>query len=142
MPDFGENTISPLEIQDAREAAFKASENQRGCEDRIRQAGRDAAEAERVYRKALATEIVRVHAEDEVAWSTAGDVARGEKSVADKKFDRDVKEALLEAAKQEAFRRGADRRDVDTLLGWSMRRDLRTDTPPPGFTNPPPEPEG
>jgi hypothetical protein len=142
MAEFGENKLHPLLIKDARDAAHQASENQRGCEDRIRNAGRELAEAERVYRKALATKILNVRAEQEVAWSVAGDVARGDKHVADKKFDRDVKDALLEAAKQEAFRRGADRRDIDTLLNWSMRRDLRVDTPPAGFTDPTPQPEG
>lgn len=142
MPDFGENTISPLEIADAREAAFKASDLQRGCEDRIRKAGRDLAQAEQNYRQALAEKILSARAEDEVAWTAAADIARGDKHVAKLKFDRDVADALLEAAKQEAFRRGADRRDVDTLLNWSMRRDLRVDTPPPGFTRSDPQPEG
>lgn len=142
MPDFGENKISPLEIKNARDAAFRASENQRHCEDRIRSCARDLAQKESDYRQALATEIVRLRAEDEVAWSTAGDVARGEKGVAKKKFERDIADGMLEAAKQEAFRRGADRRDVDTLLNWSMKRDLRTDTPPPGFDKHDPEPEG
>lgn len=127
---LADNTISPLEIPDAREAAHAASENQRGCEDRIRKASRELADAERKYRSALSTEIVHQHAKEGAAWSTAPDIARGKKKVADLRFDRDVAAGVLEAAKQEAFRRGADRRDLDTLLRWSMHRDLRTDTPP------------
>lgn len=130
---FGDNQLHPLQIEDARQAAYKASENQRAVEDMVRSASGDLAEAERLYRKKLTTRMLILHADDGVAWTAAESVARGEKEIADLRYDRDVKEGVLEAARQQAFRRGADRRDLDTLLNWSMRRDLRGDTPPPGF---------
>lgn len=64
------------------------------------------------------------------------EIARGEKAVADLRFKRDVAKGILEAAQQQAFRYGADRRDLDTMLTWSMRRDLRTDTPPEQWPRP------
>lgn len=126
---LAENTIHPLQIEDAREAAFKASELQRSCEDQLRQTSRDLAEAERAYRKALSEKILELKAGG-MAITACSDVARGDKEVADLRYDRDVAEGVMEAARQACFRRGADRRDLDTLLGWSMRRDLRTDTEP------------
>jgi hypothetical protein len=130
----GANTLHPLEITDARKAAHRASEVQRQVENDLRRASRDAAEAERVYRQALAKKILELRAEDDPpAWSVCGDLARGDRVVARAKFELAVAEGIREAVSQQAFRRGADRRDLDTLLTWSMRRDLRTDTPPPDF---------
>lgn len=126
---LADNTISPLQIADARDAAHAASENQRQCEDRIRKASRELAEAERKYRRELSTRIVKLKAEG-TAITAAADVARGEKKCADLRFDRDVAQGVFEAAKQEAFRRGADRRDIHQLIVWSQAREVRVDTPP------------
>jgi len=128
---LGENTLSPLQIQDARDAAHRASELQRQVEDRIRQTSRDLAEAERAFRRALAERIVALHA-DSMAWSVCETVAKGEPRVADLRFKRDVAAGVHDAARQEAYRRGADRADVARLVDWSARRDLRTDAPPTG----------
>ena len=128
----GENTLHPLEIADARKAAHRASEVQREVENDLRGASRQAAECERIYRMALAKKILELRAQDDPpAWSVCTDLARGDKHVARLKFERDVAEGIREAVSQQAFRRGADRRDLDTLLNWTMRRDLRADTPPP-----------
>lgn len=128
---LGENQLHPLQIEDAREAAYRASEVQREVENSIRTASADLAEAERAYRKALSRRITELRAE--LPATVCKDVARGEKAVADLRYTRDVAAGVLEAHRQQGFRRGADRRDLDTLLNWSMRRDLRTDTPPPGW---------
>lgn len=125
-----ENTISPLEIADARDAAHKASELQRGVEDRIRDASRELAEAERQYRLKLTERILHLHAQDGLAITMCGEVARGESAVATLRFKRDVAKGVLEAAQQQAYRYAADRRDLHRLIEWSQRRDLRTDTPP------------
>lgn len=128
---LADNKIHPLEIEDARSAAFRASELQRGVEDSLREASKDLAEKERAYRQGLADKILQLRAgADAPAWTTCSDVARGDKHVATLRYERDVAEGVLEAMRQQAFRRGADRRAIDTLLGWSMRRDLRTDAPP------------
>lgn len=129
MTPLAGNTLHPLEIEDARLAAYRASELQRGVEDRMREASRDLAEAERAYRKRLSQRILELRA-DGHAITACGDIARGETEVANLRYERDVKAGMFEAVKQEAFRRGSDRRDIDTLLNWSMKRDLRVDTPP------------
>lgn len=128
---LGDNTISPLQIPDARDAAFKASELQKQVEDEIRVASRNLANCERLYREALAKKILDLRSKpDAPAWTTCADVARGDVHVAKLKFERDVAEGVLEAMRQQAYRRGSDRRDLDTLLTWSMRRDLRVDAEP------------
>lgn len=127
-----ENTLQPLEIADARGAAYRASELQRGVEDGIRNAARELADAERLYRKALTETIMRLHA-DGVAWTACETIAKGEDNVADLRHERDVKRGLMDAAQQQAYRYAADRRDLAAMIRWSMHRDLRTDTPPVGW---------
>ena len=127
---FGVNKLHPLEIEDARLAAFKASELQREVENKIRAASADLANKERIYRRDLTKRILELHAEG-MAITACDGIARGEEKIARLRYERDVAEGYLESMKQSAFRRGADRRDVNLLLDWSMRRDLRTDTPPP-----------
>jgi hypothetical protein len=131
MAVFGDNTISPFEIEDARAAAHKASEQQRAIEDSIRNASRDLAEAERQYRLALTLRILHLHSQDGVAWTACDVMARGDKKVADLRYKRDIAKGVLESVTQQGFRYGADRRDLHRLIEWSQRRDLRTDTPPP-----------
>lgn len=128
---FGENSISPFLIEDARAAAHKASEQQRTVENLIRDNSKKLAEAERQYRLALTTKILYLHAQDGVAWTACDVIARGDKQVADLRYARDIAKGVLEAAVQQGFRYGADRRDLHRLIEWSQRRDLRTDTPPP-----------
>lgn len=134
---FGENTISPLEIPDARTAAHEASKLQRNVENAIRDASRRLAEAERQYRLKLTTHILHLHAQDGVAWTACGEMARGDREVADLRYTRDVAKGMLEAAQQQAFRYGADRRDLHRLIEWSQRRDLRTDAEPADWSRQP-----
>lgn len=135
---FGENTLHPLQIPDAREAAHKASEFQRAVEDQIRNASRELAEAERQYRLKLTTRILHLHAQDEVAWTACETIAKGEPEVAGLRYKRDVAKGMLEAVQQQGFRCGADRRDLHRMIRWSESRDLRTDAPPENW----PRPEG
>jgi hypothetical protein len=53
--------------------------------------------------------IVELHAEG-VAWSVAGDIARGDETVAAARYERDVAEAVSQAQEQAGFRLNADRR--------------------------------
>ncbi len=121
-----ESTLTPFDLEDAREAVKVAGRVQAQVEDDLRDASRAAAEAERSYRQALAEEVVKLRA-DGTAATLARDLARGDKRVAALAFDRDVAKGMYEAVGQAAFRRGADRRDLSALIGWSMRRDLSDD---------------
>jgi hypothetical protein len=124
----------PWDFATARMACRDASAAQAAIEDQLREAYRDYARKEESYRKALATEIVRVHAEDGIAWSTAPDIARGEPKVARLRMERDVAEGVREALQQAAWRRAADRKDAQRFADWSQRREFaeaRGETPEP-----------
>lgn len=126
---LGENTIQPLEIQDARMAEHEASRLQAGVEDRMREASKDLAEKERAYRQLLSERILKLKAGG-AAITACETIAKGEPEVANLRYARDVAKGIWEATRQESFRRGADRAAVGRLVDWSMRRDLRTDAPP------------
>lgn len=136
MTQLGENRLHPLQIEDARDAAYRASELQRDLEDTMRRAGKRLASLERAYRRALSVRMWELHNEHSVGWSTCYDLARGEEPIPTLRKKRDDAQSELDVLQQQAFRRGADRKDVGRLLDWSMARDLRTDTPPAGWQQP------
>jgi len=114
---------SPFTFGEARAAAHQASLRQVEAErDRVRAVETSAA-AELAYRTALARKIIELHAEG-VAWSTTADIARGDKTVADLRMKRDVAAGVKEALEQAGFRLNADRRILERLVDWSMRREL------------------
>ena len=113
----------PWDFDTAREAARKASQQQRTMEDFIRDAFKEFALAEEAYRLALAQKITELHANG-VAWSATGDLARGDKQVAVMKRKRDIAEGVVEAAKQAGWRASKDREDVAAFCRWSMRREF------------------
>jgi len=116
-------TESPFTFAQARAAAHQASLRQVDAEkDRV-QAVEASAAAELAYRVALAQKIVELHAEG-VAWSTTSDIARGDKTVASLKFKRDVAAGVREAQEQAGYRLNADRRVLEGLIAWSMKREL------------------
>lgn len=114
---------SPYTFPDARAACRRAAEAQKAGEDAVRAAAVDLAEKERLYRMALAREIVQQHA-DGAAWTVAQDLARGTGQVADLRYERDVAAGVLEAAQQRAYRHTADRKDVQELVRWSRVREI------------------
>jgi len=113
----------PWDFDQARAAARQASIAQRTAEDFIRDAFKTFALAEESYRLALAQKIVEIHAEG-TAWSATADLARGDKTVARLKRDRDIAEGVVEAAKQAGWRASKDRDDVAAFIGWSQRREF------------------
>lgn len=122
---------TPFDFGDAVAAARRAAEAQKAGEQAVRDAATELAEAERLYRKALAREIVQQHA-DGAAWTVAQDLARGDESVADLRYARDVAKGVLDAAEQRAWRHTADRKDILELIQWSRLvhgRDLAGDQP-------------
>lgn len=121
-------TNTPYTFGEARDAAARASRAQEAAETFMRDASKDAALKEEAYRVTLAQEIVVAH-NDGVAWTTCGDLARGDKNVAKLRRERDIAQGVRDAAVQAAWRRAADRRDTERFIDWSMRRDLAEDPP-------------
>lgn len=110
----------PYDFAQARAAITTASENMKNSEAFTRKAFEDAANAERAYRVALAQKIVELHAGGS-AWTVCQDLARGDRSVADLRYRRDVAEGVKEAAQSATWRHTADRKDLSKLVDWSMR---------------------
>lgn len=112
--------VQPYDFAQAREAVTLASQNMKNAEQFMRQAFEDSANAERAYRVALAKKIVELHAGG-AAWTVCQDLARGDKTVADLRYARDVAEGVKEAAQNAVWRHTADRKDLGKLVDWSMR---------------------
>jgi len=110
----------PWDFARAVEAGRTASARQRDAEQAVRDASEDLADKERLYRVALAQQIVQQHANG-AAWTVAQDLARGHDPVAELRYHRDVAKGVLEAAEQSAWRHTADRKDVQEFLDWSKR---------------------
>lgn len=113
----------PWTFAEATRKCRKAAVAQEQAEQALRDAARDAAEKDEAYRKALATEIVKAHA-DGIAWSTAPDLARGDDAVARLRMERDVAEGVREAMTHALWRHNANRRDAQRFADWSQRREL------------------
>lgn len=116
-------TAVPFDFDQARAAIDSASSAQRRAEQEIRDAYRLYGEAERSYRRALAQRITELRA-DKIPVSIAADLARGDAHVADLRLRRDIKDGVREAAKSAVWRHQADRRELEQLVTWSMRREL------------------
>lgn len=128
----------PWTFEQATANCRAASAAQQSAEEELRRAFRAFAEAEERYRKALAVEIVKAHA-DGVAWSTAPDLARGDDGVARLRRERDIAEGVKEAMQQAVWRATANRKDAQRFTEWSMRRELAEgygQTPDPTYEKP------
>jgi hypothetical protein len=113
----------PFDFHRAWQAHEDAAREQAAAEDEIGRANRAYAQAEEAYRKALALEMWRLRKQS-VAWTALGDLARGEERVATLKRARDAAEGDRTIANHAAYRRSADRRDVERFIAWSQARDL------------------
>lgn len=113
----------PFDEQDARDAERTASSLQLGAEEALRDAFKKAAEAEREYRRSLASAILQARADGHPA-TVCADLARGDKDVSHLRYLRDVADGVKEAAVQSAWRHAANRKALGRLVEWSARRDL------------------
>jgi len=111
-------TLQAWDFEQALEASRRGKLGQEAAERDRKDAVEVAAKAERAYRSALAAEIVRTHAQG-AAWTVAQDLARGEKHVADLRYERDVAVGIKEIAEQRAWRGTADRKDIQEFVQWS-----------------------
>lgn len=117
------STEQPYTFAEAADRLNASKVAQAQNENSTREASTALAEKERVYRMALATRIVELHAEG-VAWTVAQDVARGEPRVAQLRMERDIAAGVREAFEQAGWRYAADRRAILALVEWSAKRDL------------------
>ena len=114
---------SPYDWAQARDAINAAKAAQKAAEDNVRSAYRQFGQTRRAYQTALAQRILALRAEA-VPATLCADLARGERLVADLRFRKDVAEGMMEAAKSAVWRHTADRRELEQLVDWSMRREI------------------
>lgn len=110
--------LTAWDFSEGLAASKKGKEGQEAAERDRKEAVELAARAERAYRQALAAEIVRSHAQG-AAWTVAQDLARGDKHVAQLRYERDVSVGVKEVAEQRAWRHTADRKDIQEFVTWS-----------------------
>lgn len=116
-------TDSPMTLGEARRALHSASQRQLDSEQAYRQSVEDLAAADLAYNRAVARKMVELHAEG-VAWTAAKPLALGDETVSQLRYERDVKRGVVDAAESGRYRLQADRRSLEGIISWSMRREL------------------
>jgi hypothetical protein len=86
--------------QDLVLALRKARNNLIDAVNDMKSSGRFLATAERDYRVALCKEMLKMRAEDKIAWTALFDLAVGNKEVADLRFKRDVHNSDYDVSKE------------------------------------------
>lgn len=102
-----------IEIQNLRRTLNKAV-----YELRVR--GQAKAEAERDYRVALATEILK-HRDNKVPVTIINDICRGDKNIAELKLNRDIAETLYKTAEEKINATKLEIRIVENQLAAERR---------------------
>lgn len=108
----------PLDIDDARRASRRLAELRRDAEDTHEKLTKDAAEAERVYRKAYARAFIQ-------ATGTAAEreaVAKSES--ADEAYKRDLAAGMVKVTVERLRGLEGERSQLKSLTEWSMRMNL------------------
>lgn len=105
---------------EAQEASRRGKEGQREAEKARSEAIEAYALAEKLYRVELAKKIIEMIAGGTPA-TVAKDLARGDKTVSDLGYHKDVAEGMKDIAEQRAWRHTADRKDIQNLTEWSMK---------------------
>lgn len=105
----------PLDVDDARRAVKMCAEQRRDARDWKRRALLDAAEKERIYRKARAT-----------AWTSAAEGSAKQREdwvndhTADARFDRDTAAAMVKVCDERLAECDAERASLHRIIEMSM----------------------
>lgn len=113
---------APWDFAEAAQNSRNAQARQQMAEDRLKDAFREFAEAEEVYRLALAKKIL-VYKSEGFAITACSELARGDREVASLRRQRDIAEGVREAAQSSLWRHNANRKDVLHFSEWSQRRE-------------------
>lgn len=124
---------SPYSWGEARDAINTAKAQQVVAERNVRDAFKAFGLARRAYQTSLAQKILDLRA-SKTAATLCAELARGDEHVADLRFKKDVAEGVMEAARAAVWRHTADRRELEQLVDWSMRRELAEGRGEPQWT--------
>lgn len=105
----------PLEIDDARRASRRLAEMRRDAEDAHEQLTKDAAEAERLYRKAYSQAFVQ-------ATGTAAErEAKAKAEASQEAYERDLAAGMVKVQVERLRGLEGERSQLKSLVEWSMR---------------------
>lgn len=115
--------MGPWTFNEAVRASQDAQDEQVRLEGEVGDAFKDYAKKERLYRVALARKMLDLK-RGGMAITACETVAKGDEEIARLREERDIAEGVKETAKAATWRANADRRDVESLIDWSKRREL------------------
>jgi hypothetical protein len=105
----------PLDIDDARRASRRLAELRRDAENSHEQFAKEAAEAERTYRKVYSMAFVQ-------ATGTAAErEAKAKAIAADEAYERDLKASMVKVQVERLRGLEGERSQLKSLTEWSMR---------------------
>lgn len=107
---------NPLEIDDARRASHALAQQRRAAETDLDRLTRDAAEAERVYRKTLSESFLKADGD-----TAAMREAKAKAMAADAGYDRDLAVGLVKACSERLRGLEGERSQLKTLSEWSAK---------------------
>jgi hypothetical protein len=113
----------PWTFDEARTASVDGHDEQERVEGLVGAAYKDYARKERLYSVALARKMLDLKRSG-VAITACERLAKGDEKIAELREERDIAEGVKETAKHAAWRAAADRRDTESLIDWSKRRNL------------------
>lgn len=105
----------PLDLDDARHASRRLAELRREAEDEHERLTKEAAEKERLYRRAYSEAFVQ-------AEGTAGErEAKAKAESADEAYDRDLAAGMVKVQAERLKGLEGERSQLKSLIEWSMR---------------------
>lgn len=106
----------PLAIDDARRAAHALAQQRRAAEAELDRLTREAAEAERVYRKTLAQKFLTAQGD-----TAAMREAHAKAEASDAGYERDLAVGLVKACHERLRGLEGERSQLKTLSEWSAK---------------------
>jgi hypothetical protein len=116
MPNPGALTLEhPLEIDDARRASRRLAELRREAENAHEQMTKEAAEKERIARKAYARAFIQAEG------TAAEREAKARAEAADEFYERDLATGMVKVQVERLRGLEGERSQLKSLTEWSMR---------------------
>jgi hypothetical protein len=113
------NLEEPLEISEAREASRAMARQRRAAEDTLQQMVENAAETERLYRKAFSAAFIRAEG------TASAREAKAKADSADECYARDLAAGMVRVQTERLRGLEGERSQLKSIVDWSAR--LRLD---------------
>jgi hypothetical protein len=107
---------NPLEIDDARRASHALAQQRRAAEVDLDRLTREAAEAERAYRKRLSQAFLTAEGD-----TAAMREAHAKAQASDASYERDLKVGLVKACHERLRGLEGERSQLKTICEWSAK---------------------